>query len=101
MSNQEEDPARKGDSVETFIKKMLRTNRAGDTVDQKTFLVDSIRSFHARDCAIFRQMVTVLSRADAPNPVSVISDAINGQRGSQIFFSRKTISLGFCRFCRR
>lgn len=79
--NDDQDLTRKGDAVETFIKKMLRTNRAGEAVDQKTFLIDSVRSFHARECATFRQMVTVLSRPDAPNPVSVISDAINGQRG--------------------
>lgn len=66
----------KSDPVELFAKKLLKDPNFTDS-----FLRESVREFPYRDCTIFRQMVASLADKNSPSAVSVISAAINGQRG--------------------
>jgi len=75
---------KRSDPMELFARKMLKCGRSGDgnTAEfQESFLRECVREFPYRECTVFRQMVTSLAQADSPQALSVISAAINGQRG--------------------
>lgn len=69
------------DPIELFIKKMLKTSKGDVPEYQENFIRECVREFPNRECTIFRQMVSTLARADSPGGLSVITSAINGQRG--------------------
>ncbi|KAJ4439915.1 ankyrin repeat and MYND domain-containing protein 2 [Periplaneta americana] len=75
---------RKSDPMELFARKMLKCGRSGDGSTpefQESFLRECVREFPYRECTVFRQMVTSLAQQDSPQALSIISAAINGQRG--------------------
>lgn len=85
---------KRSDPMEFFARKMLKTTRGDNGVAeyQENFLKESVREFPFRECTVFRQMVTSLAQQDAPTALSVISAAINGQRG----FTDNTSSCCTC-----
>ncbi|XP_011307363.1 ankyrin repeat and MYND domain-containing protein 2 [Fopius arisanus] len=64
------------DLVELFIKQLLKCNKY-----QEALLREIVREFPFRESTIFRQMIATLAGTDPPSAVSVVSAAINGQRG--------------------
>lgn len=75
---------KRSDPMELFARKMLKCGRSGDgnTPEfQESFLRECVREFPYRECTVFRQMVASLAQPDSPQALSVISAAINGQRG--------------------
>jgi hypothetical protein len=73
---------KKSDVVEFLIRRFLKSNKnEGLSEYQEAFLRESVREFPFRESTIFRQMVATLASSDPPSAVSVVSAAINGQRG--------------------
>ncbi|XP_049799785.1 ankyrin repeat and MYND domain-containing protein 2-like [Schistocerca nitens] len=74
---------KRSDPVELFARKMLKCGRGdnGSPEFQESFLRECVREFPYRECTVFRQMVTSLAQQDSPSALSIISAAINGQRG--------------------
>ncbi|XP_067011109.2 ankyrin repeat and MYND domain-containing protein 2 isoform X2 [Anabrus simplex] len=74
---------RRSDPTELFARKMLKTGRGENATPefQESFLRECVREFPYRECTIFRQMVTSLAQPDSPSALSIITAAINGQRG--------------------
>ncbi|KYN07474.1 PREDICTED: ankyrin repeat and MYND domain-containing protein 2 [Cyphomyrmex costatus] len=73
---------KKPDTVEFLIRRFLKCNKTDSLPEyQEAFLKDSVREFPFRESTIFRQIVATLASTDPPSTVSVISAAINGQRG--------------------
>jgi len=73
---------KKSDVVEFLIRRFLKSNKSeGLSEYQEAFLRESVREFPFRESTIFRQMVATLASSDPPSAVSVVSAAINGQRG--------------------
>ncbi|XP_015114985.1 ankyrin repeat and MYND domain-containing protein 2 [Diachasma alloeum] len=71
------------DLVELFIKQLLKCNK-NDALRpeyQEALLREIVREFPFRESTIFRQMIATLAGSDPPSAVSVVSAAINGQRG--------------------
>ncbi|KAL0272468.1 UNVERIFIED_CONTAM: hypothetical protein PYX00_005426 [Menopon gallinae] len=81
LENNDDGDSKKIDPVEFFIKKMLKINKDSTPEHQEMFLKQCIMEFPNRECTILRQMVATLSRSDSPSALSVITSAINGQRG--------------------
>lgn len=78
----EESEEKKSDTVELLIRRFLKCNKNDSLPEyQEAFLRESVREFPFRESTIFRQMVATLASTDPPSAVSVISAAINGQRG--------------------
>ncbi|XP_074106216.1 ankyrin repeat and MYND domain-containing protein 2 [Cotesia typhae] len=72
----------KTDPVEFFIRLLLKCSRSDGLPEyQEALLREIVREFPFRESMIFRQMVATLAGTDPPSAVSVISAAINGQRG--------------------
>lgn len=68
------------DIVEIFARKILKpTNDQLEFMDN--FLKQCIKEFPFRECTLLRQMVAGLATPDPPTALSVVSAAINGQRG--------------------
>nr|CAD7415915.1 unnamed protein product [Timema poppensis] len=91
----DETEEKKLDPTESFAKKMLKSSRSGPAAAlefQESFLRECVREFPYRECTIFRQMVTSLAQKDSPTALSIVSAAINGQRG----FTDNTV---FCWTC--
>ncbi|KAF5273993.1 hypothetical protein FQA39_LY01108 [Lamprigera yunnana] len=76
-----DDCAKKTDLIEILCRRLLKPDKDGDLPLLNDFLRESVRSFPFRDCTILRQMVTALASKDPPSAISIISSAINGQRG--------------------
>ncbi|XP_012272395.1 ankyrin repeat and MYND domain-containing protein 2 [Orussus abietinus] len=73
---------KKSDPVELLVRKFLKCSKSdGNPEYQESFLRESVREFPFRESTIFRQMVATLASNDPPSAVSVVSAAINGQRG--------------------
>ncbi|XP_011647090.1 ankyrin repeat and MYND domain-containing protein 2 [Pogonomyrmex barbatus] len=73
---------KKSDTVELLIRRFLKCSKNDGLPEyQEAFLRESVREFPFRESTIFRQMVATLASTDPPSAVSVISAAINGQRG--------------------
>lgn len=73
---------KKSDVVELLIRKFLKCGKSDGLPEyQEAFLRESVREFPFRESTIFRQMVATLASSDPPSAVSVVSAAINGQRG--------------------
>lgn len=73
-------PEKQSDPIELFARKILRSGRGKDYLER--LIRDCVREFPHRECAIFRQMVTVLAKGTDSTPaLSVVSSAILGQRG--------------------
>ncbi|XP_054289369.1 ankyrin repeat and MYND domain-containing protein 2 isoform X2 [Macrosteles quadrilineatus] len=62
------------DPVEAFARKVLKSVRGKEYVE--SFIRDLVREFPHRECTIFRQMVTILAKKDAPSALSVVSSMI-------------------------
>ncbi|KYN43462.1 Ankyrin repeat and MYND domain-containing protein 2 [Trachymyrmex septentrionalis] len=78
----EESEEKKSDTVELLIRRFLKCSKNDSLPEyQEAFLRESVREFPFRESTIFRQMVATLASTDPPSAVSVISAAINGQRG--------------------
>ncbi|EFN88764.1 ankyrin repeat and MYND domain-containing protein 2 [Harpegnathos saltator] len=78
----EESEEKKSDTVELLIRRFLKCSKNDGLPEyQEAFLRESVREFPFRESTIFRQMVATLASRDPPSAVSVISAAINGQRG--------------------
>lgn len=80
----EDDKDRKWDPIELFIKNMLKPAQPGKPHTselQERFLRECVREYPYRESNLLRQMVASLAPSDSPNALSVISAAINGQRG--------------------
>ncbi|KAL0125491.1 hypothetical protein PUN28_004535 [Cardiocondyla obscurior] len=78
----EESEEKKSDTVELLIRRFLKCSKNDGLPEyQEAFLRESVREFPYRESTIFRQMVATLASTDPPSAVSVISAAINGQRG--------------------
>ncbi|XP_043671149.1 ankyrin repeat and MYND domain-containing protein 2 [Vespula pensylvanica] len=78
----EEGEEKKSDVVEILIRKFLKCSKSDGVPEyQEAFLRESVREFPFRESTIFRQMVATLAGTDPPSAVSVVSAAINGQRG--------------------
>ncbi|KAL1490959.1 hypothetical protein ABEB36_011628 [Hypothenemus hampei] len=69
------------DITETFAKKLLKPGKDDSLEFMDAFLKECIREFPYRDSTLFRQIVTTLSREDAPSALFVIDSLINGQKG--------------------
>jgi hypothetical protein len=81
---EETEEEKRSDPMELFARKMLKCGRNGDgnTPEfQENFLRECVREFPYRECTMFRQMVTSLAQPDSPHALSIVSAAINGQRG--------------------
>lgn len=80
--NDEHEEKKSSDPVELLIRKVLKCNKsAGQPEYQEAFVREAVREFPFIKSAIFRQMVATLASTDPPSAVSVVSAAINGQRG--------------------
>lgn len=78
----EEGEEKKSDAVELLIRRFLKCSKSDGLPEyQEAFLRESVREFPFRESTIFRQMVATLTSTDPPSAISVISAAINGQRG--------------------
>lgn len=78
----EEGEEKKSDTVELLIRRFLKCSKSDGLPEyQEGFLRESVREFPFRESTIFRQMVATLASKDPPSAVSVVSAAINGQRG--------------------
>lgn len=78
----EDSEERKSDCVELLVRKFLKSSKSdGNPEYQEAFLRETVREFPFRESTIFRQMVATLAGTDPPSAVSVVSAAINGQRG--------------------
>lgn len=72
----------KTDPVELFIRALLKCSKSDGLPEyQEAFLREVVREFPFRESTIFRQMVATLAGTEPPSAVSVVSAAINGQRG--------------------
>ncbi|XP_072744431.1 ankyrin repeat and MYND domain-containing protein 2 isoform X2 [Anoplolepis gracilipes] len=81
-SGNEESEEKKSDTVEVLVRRFLKCSKSDGLPEyQEAFLRESVREFPFRESTIFRQMVATLASTDPPSAVSVISAAINGQRG--------------------
>ncbi|XP_034945473.1 ankyrin repeat and MYND domain-containing protein 2 [Chelonus insularis] len=81
-TNKDKDEKTKTDLVELFIRALLKCNKAdGFPEYQEAFLREVVREFPFRESIIFRQLVAALAGSDPPPAASIISAAINGQRG--------------------
>ncbi|XP_063983789.1 ankyrin repeat and MYND domain-containing protein 2 [Diachasmimorpha longicaudata] len=71
------------DLIELFIKQLLKCNKtdALRSEYQEALLREIVREFPFRQSTIFRQMIVTLAGTDPPSAASVVSAAINGQRG--------------------
>lgn len=78
---EENEDDKKLDITELFTRKLLKPGKDGQLEFMDGFLKECIREFPFRDCTLFRQMVTSLAGKDPPGALSVVSSAINGQRG--------------------
>ena len=77
-----EENKKTSEPVELLIRKILKCNKsAGQPEYQEAFVREAVREFPFIKSAIFRQMVATLASTDPPSAVSVVSAAINGQRG--------------------
>lgn len=73
---------KKSDTVELLVRRFLKCSKNDGLPEyQEAFLRESVREFPFRESTIFRQMVATLASRDPPSAVSVVSAAINGQRG--------------------
>ncbi|XP_057667699.1 ankyrin repeat and MYND domain-containing protein 2 [Diorhabda carinulata] len=88
----ESEEEKKLDITELFTRKLLKPGKDGHLEFMDSFLKECIREFPYRDCTLFRQMVASLASKDPPTALSVISHAINGQRGFED-------SLSVCNTC--
>lgn len=80
--DKEEGEEKKSDTVELLIRRFLKCSKSDGLPEyQEAFLKESVREFPFRDSTIFRQMVATLASKDPPSAVSVVTAAINGQRG--------------------
>lgn len=68
-------------TIQTFCKKLLKPGNDESLEVLDGFLRESIKEFPFRECTLFRQIVSTLTGKDAPTALSVVSSAINGQRG--------------------
>lgn len=75
------DDEEKKDFVEILARKLLKTGKDGNLDAMDTFLKECVREFPYRECTIFRQMISSLAGKDPPSALSVVTSAINGQRG--------------------
>ncbi|KAG5894161.1 hypothetical protein JTB14_001857 [Gonioctena quinquepunctata] len=89
----ETEDEKKLDITELFTRKLLKPGKDGQLEFMDGFLKECIREFPFRDCTLFRQMVASLASKDPPTVFSVISSAINGQKG----FADDSISV--CNTC--
>ncbi|KAL3268837.1 hypothetical protein HHI36_007928 [Cryptolaemus montrouzieri] len=78
--NENEDE-KKLDVTELFTRKLLKPSKENTLDFLDGLLREYIREFPFRECTLFRQMLTSLTGKDAPSALSVITAAINGQRG--------------------
>lgn len=79
---EEGDEKKSMDPVELLVRKVLKCNKNASQPEYQEALVrESVREFPFIKSAIFRQMVATLASTDPPSAVSVVSAAINGQRG--------------------
>ncbi|KAK9889793.1 hypothetical protein WA026_007170 [Henosepilachna vigintioctopunctata] len=69
------------DVTELFTRKLLKPSRENTLDFMDSLLREYVREFSFRECTLFRQMLASLTSKDAPSALSVISAAINGQRG--------------------
>lgn len=81
IKRRSENEEKKSDLTELFSKKMLKPNKENTLEYMDGFLKESVREFPFRECTLFRQMVSSLASKDAPSAYSVVTSAINGQRG--------------------
>lgn len=73
---------KKSDIIEFLIRKFLKYTKNDALPEyQEAFLRECVREFPFRESTIFRQMIATLTSTDPPSAISVISAAINGQRG--------------------
>ena len=81
-SNERGSEDKKSDPVEALVRKFLKCNKTDGIPEyQEAFLRETVREFPFRESTIFHQMVATLAGSDPPSAASVISAAINGQRG--------------------
>ena len=71
---------KKSDVFEVFTRKMLKPAKDGNLDFMDSFLKECIREYSFRDCTLFKQIVTSVTRDDSPSVLSIITTAINGQR---------------------
>lgn len=76
-----EESEKKSDLVEMLSRKLLKPGKDGNLDYMDAFLRESVRNFPFRECTILRHMVATLASKDPPSAISVVSSAINGQRG--------------------
>lgn len=81
LKSKSESEDKKSDLTETFSKKMLKSNKEGTHEYMEAFLKESVREFPYRESMLFRQIVATIANKDSPPTLSVITSAINGQRG--------------------
>lgn len=79
--NKKDDEDKKVDIFELFTRKLLKPNKDGHLEFMDSFLKECVREFAFRESALFKQIVTSLTGNDPPSALSVITAAINGQRG--------------------
>lgn len=73
---------KKSDPVEALVRRFLKCNKTDGIPEyQEAFLREAVREFPFRESTIFHQMVATLAGSEPPSAASVISAAINGQRG--------------------
>lgn len=78
---EENEEDKKLDITELFTRKLLKPGKDGNLEFMDGFLKECIREFPFRECTLFRQMVASLVGQDPPTALSVVTSAINGQRG--------------------
>lgn len=94
LRSSKENDEKKADLTEQFSRKMLKTTKDGNSLEyMDEFLIECIREFPYRESTLFRQMVASLAgRGNVQSVYSVITGAINGQRGF-------TDTISICHTC--
>lgn len=72
---------KKLDVTELFSRKILKPGKDGVLEVMEAFIKECVREFKFRESNLFRQIVASLTSNDAPTALSILTSAINGQRG--------------------
>lgn len=88
LNNQKDKDESKGkptkDCLNPFIKHLIKGDAEGFPIALERFLRQDIQKYPFLECSLFQQLVRTLSSVqlgDEPSAISIINEAVNGQRG--------------------
>ena len=72
---------KKNETLQVFCKNILKPGKDGSLQFMDAFLRECVKKFPFRECTLLRQIVSTLTGKDPPTALSIVTFAINGQRG--------------------